>query len=1205
MKRIIAVLLAALGCGFAVGQNPNPGIVAVTSLPSSCTGTLPVWGLMSGNSITLYQCQSGVPTAAGGSGTFNALTGDATSTATGGTTTVKGLNGVPFCTGFTPTNGQSIQYTTASSPNPCYTAATGGGSGTVTSFSAGTLSPLFSTSVATSTTTPALTFSLSNAAQNSIFGGPITGGTGAPSFLTAPAVLQEQTQVIQADNYTSPDLAFNAAVTQAQSSGLSQVVRFSPNKSYNLAVAVDLTTTNRTCIDIEGGGIGALPGGNTATIHWTGAASATALKHTSTHTTLGCYIHDISIDGGDSAAIAFDNEGQSAFRYDHVSFTDFNNPTGPVLIRGNPSGGDYQQIGYDIQVTELGTINYATCVTPLFSGGTFAANPCTSIGNSGGGPYKHALAVPVGCTTQPTITVTMSGSTVASLASTGGVCPNTSQIYITDVSSKYGIADYSGDGTCIDCVVNEVGRTAGILAAGFTRWYHPHVYIGQPLCIEDHGGNYYDDVEADSCLQFDMSFLGFTSVVNSGQTTFNNTDLPGVTGKSIFDFTTTSSGQNQISNWAINGPTNFIANPYAVNGTFYAEHNSAGLPTGDNFCLLSASGSGSLQNPECYGTNTFSGLTTFSAGINLSGSTSPLEVGGSAGSSGQVLTSAGAGATPTWTAVSGGGNTTSTSLATGFLPKANGTNSIINSGCDEGVTTANVFTCSDTAGASFKSLTTTGTGVASQVNLTPSGTSPATVSGAASLGVPNTVTTPGVYLLPAAPATGIWHASNASGIVTDTLSAVSLTADVSGILPVANGGSGTSSPALVAGTNVTITGSWPNQTINSSGGGGTTTNALTMNNSGSGAASGTTFNGSAALTISYNTIGAQQALTLTTTGTSGAATLTSGTLNIPQYSSGGGLPTSTNAQTYYSATTTGTATSAILVDSASTTGAIQIGGVYSHFGAGPTSSTTTTATLAAAGTSVTLTSSTGYPTCSTQTPCYVVLGSNNFVGEIAAASSITGNVLTLSARSLFGTTAATTLASGSSVDLISDLHADSTSVTPYMMKIWGGATYFYPNSGNLQAGSALQGVSGLFAAIPLQAGGGVSFPGSGSLFGFSTGVGIKNSGTGTIATFDADGILGLSEANLAVTAIQTTIAPVTGVVNLTGVAPTALATITVPTPGSAAGSCGTTGISCEIRFLGVGFVTVTSGNIGNVITVAANVPAYCTYLLSATKWYCK
>ena len=38
-------------------------------------------------------------------------------------------------------------------------------------------------------------------------------------------------------------------------------------------------------------------------------------------------------------------------------------------------------------------------------------------------------------------------------------------------------------------------------------------------------------------------------------------------------------------------------------------------------------------------------------------------------------------------------------------------------------------------------------------------------------------------------------------------------------IAVAYGGTGTTTPSLVAGTNVTITGSWPNQTINSSGGG--------------------------------------------------------------------------------------------------------------------------------------------------------------------------------------------------------------------------------------------------------------------------------------------------------------------------------------------------------------------------------------------------
>ncbi len=43
------------------------------------------------------------------------------------------------------------------------------------------------------------------------------------------------------------------------------------------------------------------------------------------------------------------------------------------------------------------------------------------------------------------------------------------------------------------------------------------------------------------------------------------------------------------------------------------------------------------------------------------------------------------------------------------------------------------------------------------------------------------------------------------------------------LVPIASGGTGTASPGLTAGTNVTITGSWPNQTIAASGGSSTTT----------------------------------------------------------------------------------------------------------------------------------------------------------------------------------------------------------------------------------------------------------------------------------------------------------------------------------------------------------------------------------------------
>lgn len=58
-----------------------------------------------------------------------------------------------------------------------------------------------------------------------------------------------------------------------------------------------------------------------------------------------------------------------------------------------------------------------------------------------------------------------------------------------------------------------------------------------------------------------------------------------------------------------------------------------------------------------------------------------------------------------------------------------------------------------------------------------------------------------------------------SGTATN-LTGLPLTTGVTGILQQANGGTGTATPSLVAGTNVSITGTWPNQTINSSGGGG-------------------------------------------------------------------------------------------------------------------------------------------------------------------------------------------------------------------------------------------------------------------------------------------------------------------------------------------------------------------------------------------------
>lgn len=79
-----------------------------------------------------------------------------------------------------------------------------------------------------------------------------------------------------------------------------------------------------------------------------------------------------------------------------------------------------------------------------------------------------------------------------------------------------------------------------------------------------------------------------------------------------------------------------------------------------------------------------------------------------------------------------------------------------------------------------------------------------------------------------------------------------------GRLPIGNG-AGFTLANITAGAGISVTNGAGTITIAATGGGGagTTSFPLTMNNGGAGAASGTTFDGSVARTISYNTIGAK------------------------------------------------------------------------------------------------------------------------------------------------------------------------------------------------------------------------------------------------------------------------------------------------------------------------------------------------------------
>jgi len=133
----------------------------------------------------------------------------------------------------------------------------------------------------------------------------------------------------------------------------------------------------------------------------------------------------------------------------------------------------------------------------------------------------------------------------------------------------------------------------------------------------------------------------------------------------------------------------------------------------------------------------------------------------------------------------------------------------------------------------------------------------------------------------------IGSSSLSLGGTLSTLAGVSISGSTSTLSNIGNS-SLTNSSITINGNLVSLGGS---TTVSAS-----TTNALTINNSGSGAASGSTFNGGSALTISYNTVGASPlagSTSLTTLGT-----ITTGVWNgstIPVAYGGTGVTTATGS----------------------------------------------------------------------------------------------------------------------------------------------------------------------------------------------------------------------------------------------------------------------------------------------------------------------
>jgi len=189
------------GIGLATTGTGLDGVVTVTNTSPDqtvsiagaginvVTGTYPTF-TVTGTEVDGSISNEGTLGVGAGSGTSSTLL----STTSGANAVTINAAGILAISETTSANGGQITLT-----------ATEVGLGTVTSFSANDLSPLFTTTEATPTTTPVLSFALNTQTANTIFSGPTTGAAAAPTFRAL--VLADVAGLVTANNGLSDNEA--------------------------------------------------------------------------------------------------------------------------------------------------------------------------------------------------------------------------------------------------------------------------------------------------------------------------------------------------------------------------------------------------------------------------------------------------------------------------------------------------------------------------------------------------------------------------------------------------------------------------------------------------------------------------------------------------------------------------------------------------------------------------------------------------------------------------------------------------------------------------------------------------------------------------------------------------------------------------------------------------------------------------------------
>ena len=255
------------------------------------------------------------------------------------------------------------------------------------------------------------------------------------------------------------------------------------------------------------------------------------------------------------------------------------------------------------------------------------------------------------------------------------------------------------------------------------------------------------------------------------------------------------------------------------------------------------------------------------ASVQGSGDTKVMLAGTVSGLAATLCTDANGGATTTGCSAGGGGNTTSTSLTTNTLPKANGANSIIDSTFTDNGTTA-------ATSEPFQAPSVTTTGTTAGIDAFGSGTQT----------IPGTITNMVGFIGPASAPSGN-HLYEPALLGATANNSVVLYNTESG--SISHYASTTNAPALSAAN----MGSFPTLNQNTTGNAATATNLATYPALCTGGQVSTGYTTGSPPTNNCVTPGGS-GISLTTIGSSGAATLIGSVLNIPVYGGGSGTVTS-------------------------------------------------------------------------------------------------------------------------------------------------------------------------------------------------------------------------------------------------------------------------------------------------------------------------